>query len=83
MQVPTIWTATGPREVVYNGKSGRIRLEGHSEAAQIVWNRTVTRGAYITSADVASAARVALVGDHVARFHYAHARAGAGTRTRG
>jgi putative ABC transport system permease protein len=59
--------ATGEREVTYGGRTSRIRIEGHSEAAEVVWNRSVTRGAYFTAADVASAARVALVGEAVAR----------------
>lgn len=59
--------ATGEREVTYGGRTSRIRIEGHSEAAEVVWNRSVTRGAYFTAADVASAARVALVGEVVAR----------------
>jgi putative ABC transport system permease protein len=56
----------GQREVVYGGRSARIGVVGHSEAAEIVWDRSVTRGAYFTAADVASAARVALVGEVVA-----------------
>ncbi len=55
----------GEREVQYGGRTSRIRIEGHSEAAEVVWNRSVTRGAYFTAADVASAARVALVGEGV------------------
>jgi len=58
---------TGEREVTYDGRTSRIRIEGHSDAAEVVWNRSVTRGAYFTAADVASAARVALVGEVVAR----------------
>jgi putative ABC transport system permease protein len=57
----------GEREVTYGGRTSRIRIEGHSEAAEVVWNRSVTRGAYFTAADVSSAARVALVGEVVAR----------------
>ncbi|MGH7718208.1 MAG: ABC transporter permease [Gemmatimonadaceae bacterium] len=57
----------GQREVMYEGRNGPVRIAGHSEAAEVVWNRSVTRGAYFTSADVASAARVALVGETVVR----------------
>jgi putative ABC transport system permease protein len=57
----------GEREVTYGGRTSRIRVEGHSEVAEIVWNRSVSRGAYFTAADVSSAARVALVGEVVAR----------------
>ena len=59
--------ASGEREIVYGGRTSRVRIEGHSEAAEVVWNRSVTRGAYFTAADVASAARVALIGTVVAR----------------
>jgi len=54
-------------DVAHDGQSMRIRVEGHGEAAEIVWDRSVTRGAYITQADVASAARIALVGEVVVR----------------
>ena len=57
----------GEREVTYGGRTSSIRVEGHSEAAEIAWNRSVTRGAYFTAADVSSAARVALIGEVVAR----------------
>jgi putative ABC transport system permease protein len=43
------------------------RVEGHSEAGEAVWDRPVTRGAWFTASDVASMARVALVGPTVAR----------------
>ena len=58
---------TGERDVTYGGRTSRVRIEGHSEAAEVVWNRSVTRGAYFTAGDVASAARVALIGEVVAR----------------
>jgi putative ABC transport system permease protein len=57
----------GEREVIYDGRNSPIRVFGHSEAAEVVWNRSVTRGAYFTADDVASAARVALVGEVVVR----------------
>ncbi|MGH7561489.1 MAG: ABC transporter permease [Gemmatimonadales bacterium] len=57
----------GEREVTFEGTTSRIRIEGHSEAAEAVWNRSVTRGAYFTAGDVAASARVALVGETVAR----------------
>jgi putative ABC transport system permease protein len=59
------------REVVYGGRSARIGVVGHSEAAEVVWDRSVTRGAYFTAADVATANRVALVGEVVARDLFA------------
>ena len=56
----------GPRDVIYRGANRQVRIEGHAETAEVVWNRSVTRGAYFREADVASAARVALVGEVVA-----------------
>ena len=61
------WMQAGQSEVVYGGRNARIGIVGHSEKAEIVWDRSVTRGAYFTAADVASAARVALVGEVVVR----------------
>lgn len=58
---------SGDVEVVYQGRDTRIRIVGHSDAAERVWNRSVTRGSYFTAGDVASAARVALVGEVVVR----------------
>lgn len=57
----------GPKEVVYGGRSRQIRVEGHAETAEVVWNRSVTRGSYFSEADVARTARVALVGEVVVR----------------
>jgi putative ABC transport system permease protein len=57
----------GEREVTYGGRTKSIRIEGHSEAAEVAWKRSVTRGAYFTAADVASSARVALIGEVVVR----------------
>jgi putative ABC transport system permease protein len=53
------------REVVYDGRSASITIEGHAETADIAWNRSASRGAFLTAADVASAERVALVGETV------------------
>jgi putative ABC transport system permease protein len=53
-------------DVVYGATNRRIRLSGHAETAELVWNRAVTRGAWFTASDVASAARVALIGEVVA-----------------
>lgn len=69
--VPTI-THVDPmimngRDVVYDGRSERLTVNGHGEASEVVWNRSVSRGSYFTAADVASASRVALVGENVVR----------------
>ena len=58
------------REVVAGGRSGHVVLAGHSEEAERVRNRSVTSGEYFTAADVASSARVALVGPTVVRDLY-------------
>jgi putative ABC transport system permease protein len=61
------WMQGEQTDVVYGGRTARIGIQGHSEKAELVWDRSVTRGAYFTAADVASAARVALVGEVVVR----------------
>lgn len=53
----------GDREVVWEGASASVRTIGHSERAAEAWNRGVTRGSFFTAQDVASSARVALVGE--------------------
>jgi putative ABC transport system permease protein len=58
---------TASLDVVYEGTSTRIRVEGHGDAAEIVWDRSVTRGTFISADDVAGAARVALLGEVVVR----------------
>lgn len=57
----------GEREVTFEGRTSRIRIEGHAETAEIVWNRPASRGAYFTAREVGNAARVALVGEVVVR----------------
>jgi putative ABC transport system permease protein len=51
------------REVVYQGNSSSVRVIGHSENHEEVWNRGVSRGAFFGSAEVRGSARVALVGE--------------------
>jgi putative ABC transport system permease protein len=48
-------------------RSTSVRLLGLSERSEPVWNRTAARGRYFDSADVAGSARVALIGETVAR----------------
>jgi putative ABC transport system permease protein len=55
------------REVFFEGASRTATVEGHAPAAERLWGRTATRGAFFTDADMESAARVALVGAVVAR----------------
>jgi putative ABC transport system permease protein len=57
----------GEREVVWEGRSRSVRVMGHSERAALVWNRGVSRGSFFTERDVASSARVALLGENLAR----------------
>jgi len=56
----------GTRTVVYQGVSTEVRVTGKSESAEVVWNRSVSRGSFFTAADVQSSARVALIGEKVA-----------------
>jgi putative ABC transport system permease protein len=58
--------ATGA-SVRFEGETATVRLLGHSERSERAWNRSVTSGEYFDAAAVASAARVALVGETVAR----------------
>ena len=55
------------REVVYEGKSSNVRVMGHSEHHEEVWNRGVSRGAFFGEAEVKSSARVALIGETLVR----------------
>ena len=57
----------GSREVVYQGNSSSVRVLGHSDRHEEVWNRGVSRGAFFGEAEVRSSARVALVGETLAR----------------
>jgi putative ABC transport system permease protein len=61
------WMQGRQTDVLYGGRTARIGIVGHSEKAELVWDRSVTRGSYFTAADVASVARVALVGEVVVR----------------
>lgn len=51
------------REVVYQGNSSSVRVMGHSEHHEEVWNRGVSRGAFFGADEVRSSARVALIGE--------------------
>ena len=55
------------REVVYQGKSSNVRVMGHSEHHEEVWNRGVSRGAFFGETEVRSSARVALIGETLVR----------------
>ncbi|MGH7503979.1 MAG: ABC transporter permease [Longimicrobiales bacterium] len=55
------------REVSHAGRTTETQVLGHSDAAEIVWSRGVTSGTFISAADVASTARVALIGATLAR----------------
>ncbi len=55
------------REVVYQGNSSNVRVLGHSEKHEKVWNRGVSRGAFFGEAEVRSSGRVALIGETLVR----------------
>ncbi|MFC1790972.1 ABC transporter permease [Gemmatimonadota bacterium] len=57
----------GSREVVYQGSSSSVRILGHSQNHQVVWDRGVSRGAFFGEGEVRSSARVALVGETLVR----------------
>jgi len=56
----------GSREVQYRDRNRDLRIFGHSERAKEVWSRGVVTGEYFSKADVASTARVALLGSKTA-----------------
>jgi putative ABC transport system permease protein len=55
------------REVVFQGNSSSVRVLGHSENHEAVWDRGVSRGAFFNGAEVRSSARVAVVGETLVR----------------
>lgn len=55
------------REVVYQGKSASVRVLGHSEHHEEVWNRGVSRGDFFGEGEVRSSARVAVIGETLVR----------------
>ncbi|HEX9729542.1 MAG TPA: ABC transporter permease [Gemmatimonadales bacterium] len=61
----------GTRTVVYQSNASDVRIIGQSENAGVVWNRGVSRGSFFTAADVQASARVALIGERVARDLFA------------
>jgi putative ABC transport system permease protein len=54
--------------VRYRDNTATVRILGQSERGERVWARTVTRGHYFDGAAVTSAARVAVIGQTVARI---------------
>ena len=48
------------------GATATARVLGHSERAELVWNRSVSRGTYFDTGSVRSSERVALIGESVA-----------------
>jgi putative ABC transport system permease protein len=52
----------GGRELRYKDTNRQVTIEGHSDRAEEVWNRGVIDGRLLTAADLASAARVAVIG---------------------
>lgn len=56
----------GGREVQYRNRHRNLRIFGHSERAEFVWERGVALGEFLSETDVRSAARVALLGSKTA-----------------
>jgi putative ABC transport system permease protein len=52
----------------YRDATATVRVLGESERSEQVWGRTVTDGHYFVASDVAGSARVALIGQTVARM---------------
>jgi putative ABC transport system permease protein len=53
------------REVRYRDRSTNLRVLGHTPAAEVVWNRGVVSGRFMDDEDLASSARVAMIGQSV------------------
>src|SRR5262249_53227388 len=58
--------------VRYRDSTATVRILGQSERGDRVWTRAVDRGQYFDRAAVSSAARVAVIGETVARTLFAH-----------
>src|SRR5262249_627690 len=58
--------------VRYRDSTSTVRILGQSERGDRVWTRTVSRGQYFDAAAVSAAARVAVIGETVARTLFAH-----------
>jgi putative ABC transport system permease protein len=56
----------GEIEVSSGGINRQVAVAGQSERGEYVWNRGVVEGRYLTSEDVTSAARVAMIGTKLA-----------------
>jgi putative ABC transport system permease protein len=56
--------------VRYRDSTATVRVLGQSERGERVWARAVSRGQYFDAAAVTSAARVAIIGQTVARTHF-------------
>lgn len=56
----------GGREASFRGVHRQVRVFGHSERAETVWERGVIAGEFFDAGDVAAAARVALLGTKTA-----------------
>lgn len=52
----------GTSEVIFEGNVADVRILGHSQYSPQVWNRGVSRGSYFADQDVATSARVAVIG---------------------
>src|SRR5262245_6441131 len=57
--------------VRYRDSTSTVRILGQSERGDRVWTRTVSRGQYFDAAAVSAAARVAVIGETVARTLFA------------
>jgi putative ABC transport system permease protein len=53
--------------VRYRDRTATVRILGQSERGERVWSRTVNQGQYFDASAVTSAARVAVIGESVAR----------------
>ncbi len=60
------------QDIKYSGQSRQMNVFGHSENAELVWQRGVMEGEYFTQDDVGSASRVAVIGPDAADALFAN-----------
>jgi putative ABC transport system permease protein len=61
----------GETEISYQGLDQQAAVYGHTEQGEFVWNRNVTEGRFLSTNDLSSQARVALLGPNIAKTLFA------------
>jgi putative ABC transport system permease protein len=61
----------GETVISYQGLDQQAAVYGHTEQGEFVWNRNVTEGRFLSTNDLSSQARVALLGPNIAKTLFA------------